>query len=201
MRTLAPLLLAAVLCGCSSGPAWQSRSYSFALPPDPPTTNTHGKSVALNRVSISPVFQSRSFTYRISDNSYEQDPYAGFLIAPERALAEPVRAWMRASGAFGRVLEPGTALAPNLVVEVSVNELYGDFRKASQPVGTMALRFICYETQDGVPRRIVLDKTCAHEAPLPGKTGDALMAAWDTDLREIMNEITSEYARSSADNQ
>jgi hypothetical protein len=41
----------------------------------------------------------------------------------------------------------------------------------------------------------VLDKVCARETPLTGRTPGALMAAWDTDLREIMQEINSEYAK------
>src|SRR6185436_12015830 len=133
--------------------------------------------VALSRVSISPLFQSRSFTYRKAENTYEQDPYAGFLVPPERALAEPIRAWMRASGVFGRVLEPGSGLTPTLVAEVCVNGLYGDFRQASRPVGTMEIHSICYQVKDGKPGLIVLDKVCAHQMPLAVKTPDALMAA------------------------
>ena len=199
MRSLALIFLAAaVLCGCASGPAWKRRAFAFSLPDDPPNTNAQTNIVALSCVSISPLFQSRSFTYRTAENSYEQDPYAGFLIPPERALAEPIRAWIRASGVFGRVAEPGTGLSATLVAEVSVNELYGDFRKASQPVGTMEIHFICYEVKDGAAGRIVLDKVCARETPLTRKTPDALMAAWDADLREIMEEINSEYAKANS---
>src|SRR5258707_1035654 len=137
MRGLAPIILTiAILCGCSSGPDWKRRAFAFTLPTDPPAPNTQTNIVALSRVSLSPRFQARSFTYRTAENSYVQDPYAGFLAPPERALAETIRAWMRASGVFGRVVEPGSGLTPSLVAEVSVNELYGDFRKASRLVGT-----------------------------------------------------------------
>ncbi len=105
---------------------------------------------------------------------------------------------MRAGGVFGRLVQPGSGLAPSLVVEVSVTELYGDFRKASKPVATMEIHFICYEVKDGIPGRIVLDKVCAHETPMARKTPDALMAAWDADLREIMEEINSEYAKGNS---
>ena len=202
MRSLAlTFLAAAILCGCASSPAWKRRVFAFSLPADPPITNSQTNILALNRVSISPLFQSRSFTYRTAENSYEQDPYAGFLISPERALAEPIRAWMRASGVFGRVTEPGSGLTPTLVAEVSVNELYGDFRKASQLVGTMEIHFICYEVKDGGAGRIVLDKVCARETPLTRKTPDALMAAWDADLRKIMEEVNSEYAKANSNAQ
>ena len=196
MRSLAPLLLAAcILVGCASDPRWKRQVFAFSLPADPATTNAQTNIVALSRVSISPLFQNRSFTYRKAENTYELDPYAGFLVPPGRALAESIRAWMRASGAFGRVVEPGSGLRPTLVAEISVNELYGDLRQASRPVGTMEIHFICYEVKDGDPRRIVLDRVCAHETPLARKTPNALMAAWDADLREIMGEINSEYSK------
>jgi hypothetical protein len=199
MRSFAPLLLAAgIFVGCASDPKWKRQVFAFSLPADPPTTNAQTHIVALSRVSISPVFQNRSFTYRTAENTYEQDPYAGFLVPPERALAEPIRAWMRASGVFGRVLEPGSGMTPTLVAEVSVNELYGDFRQASRPLGTMAIHFICYEVKDGEPGRILLDRIGTHETPLARKTPEALMSAWDADLREIMDEIKSEYAKANS---
>ena len=192
------LLAASLLCGCASDSGWKRRSFAFSFPADPPVTNPQNKILVLSRVSISPLFQSRSFTYRTAENSYEQDPSAGFLIPPERALAEPIRAWLRIGGNFGRVAEPGSGLSPTFVAEVSVNELYGDFRKASQPVGTMQVHFICYEVKDGTAGRVVLDKVCARETPLTRKTPDALMAAWNADLREIMEEINSEHAKADS---
>jgi ABC-type uncharacterized transport system auxiliary subunit len=201
MRRLAPIILAAAfLCGCTAGPGWQRQAFAFTSPADPPSPKAQTNTVALSRVSISPLFQNRSFTYRTGEHSYEQDPYAGFLVPPERALAEPIRASLRASGAFGRVVEPGSSLTPTLVVEASVNALYGDFRQASKPVATMEIHFIVYEVKDGLPGRLVLDKVCAQQTPLARKAADALMVAWDADLRQIMEEINSEYAKTSSTN-
>lgn len=199
MTNLGSILVAiALLCGCASEPVWKRQVFAFSLPTDPMATSTQTNAVALNPISISPLFQSRSFTYRTTETCYEQDPYAGFLVPPERALAEPIRAWMRTSGAFGRVLEPGSSLTPTLIAEVSVNQLYGDFRNPSKPVGTMEIHFICYETKDASPGRIVIDRICAHSTPLARKTADALMAAWNTDLREIMQEISSEFVKADS---
>jgi hypothetical protein len=80
---------------------------------------------------------------------------------------------MRASVHFGRVVEPGSGLSPSLIAEVSVNELYGDFRKASQPVGTMEIHFILYEAMG--------------DAPLPLKLGDIVFAYIHNML--IMNDL------------
>lgn len=187
--------MALAFCGCASGPHWKRQGFAFSVPADPPATNATTNITALSRVSISPLFQSRSFTYRIGEHSYEQDPYAGFLIPPERALAESIRGWLRASGMCGRVIEPGSQIRPNLAMEVSIDELYADFRTQSQPVAAMRIRFMCYEMRDDAPRHIVLDRSCSHSTPLERKTPGALMAAWDADLREIMNDFNSEYAK------
>jgi uncharacterized lipoprotein YmbA len=189
------LLATAVLTGCASGSGWKQQVFAFSLAADPPARNESTGTVSLDRVTVSPLFQSRSFTYRTAENTYEQDPYAGFLIPPERALAEAIRAWMRATGAFGRVIEPGSSLTPTMAAEVSVHELYGDFRQASQPQGTMEMRFVFYQLKDGDPGRVVVDKVCARQTLLSRKTPDALMAAWNADLREIMQEIESEFAK------
>jgi hypothetical protein len=201
MKRLMPILIVAlVFCGCATGPTWKRQSFTFSVPVDPSATNASDKIAGLSHVSISPIFQSRSFTYRTGENSYEQDPYASFLTSPDRALAVSIRAWMRAGGVFGRVLEPGSSLAPTVIVEVSINELYGDFRNPSQPLGTLGIHITCYETQDRAARRVILDRYCSHETPLARKTPGALMAAWDADLREIMNQFNSDYAKTISNN-
>jgi cholesterol transport system auxiliary component len=167
--------------------------YLFSAAADPPATNPTTNVIALSRVAISPLFQSRSFTYRTGENAYKQDPYAGFMIPPERALGEAIRSSMRASGVFGHVVEPGGSLVPNLAAEVFINELYGDFRNPSQPMGKMELHFICYEEEGGAAGNVIIDKVYARETQLKAKTPDALMAAWDIDLREIMKEMHSEF--------
>jgi ABC-type uncharacterized transport system auxiliary subunit len=196
MRNLVAMFIsAAILCGCGSNPRWRTQTFAFSMPADPPRADAPTNIVALNRFSVSPLFQSRSFTYRTADNTYVQDPYAEFLVSPERAVAEPIRAWMRNSGALGRAVEAGSSLTPTVGVEATVTELCGDFRKTSQPVASMQIRFIVYQVNDGSPGPIMLDKVYACETPLARKTPAALMAAWDTDLREIMGEVESDYAK------
>jgi hypothetical protein len=84
-----------------------------------------------------------------------------------------------------------------MVAEVSVHELYGDFRQTSRPAGTMEMRFVFYQLKDGDPGRVVMDQVCMRETPLSRKTPDALMTAWNADLREIMQEIESEYVKAN----
>ena len=62
----------------------------------------------------------------------------------------------------------------------------------------MEIHFIFYEVKDGAPGRIVLDKVCARETRMAARTPAALMAAWNSDLRDIMEEINSAYLKASS---
>jgi len=183
---------AVALCGCGSNPAWKSQSFAFALLDYSPPAVSKTNVVALRRVTISPLFQSHSFIYRTGENSYEQDPYSGFFTPPERAIEQPIRAWLRDGGALGYIVDPGSGLSPSLMTDISVNELYGDFRKKGHPAGVLQIHFILYETSKGGPGRVLLDKVCTRQTAMTKATPAALMVAWDADLREIMTEINSE---------
>jgi hypothetical protein len=192
---LSIILVAACLGGCATNPVWKRQTFAFSEPSAPPSKGAATNVVTLKRVSVSPLFQSQSFTYRVGEDAYEQDPYASFLTSPERAVAEAVRSWMRQGGVFGSLAEPGSELVPNMVVEATVNELCGDFRQPSSPAGVMEIHFVVYEAHDGFPGRVVLDKTYAHQSTLPQKTPAALMAAWETDLREITENLKADYVK------
>ncbi len=187
--------LAAALCGCGSDSIYKRQIFAFAIPADPPAASSRTNLVALGRVTISAMFQSTSFTYRIGDDSYEEDPYACFVVSPNRALAAPIRSRLRRDGLFGRVIEPGSGLTPSVTAEASVLELDGDFRDPSHPFAQMTIHFIVYEVdQDGSPH-VMVDKVCAGRTAMAKRTPEALMTAWDQDLREIMDDLSSEYAK------
>lgn len=187
--------LAGTLSGCGSDPGWKRESFAFAMPPDPAAPPAATNLVALSKVVVSPLCQSRSFVYHMGNGTYEQDPYAGFATAPERALAEPIRGWLMHDGEFGRVIEPGSGLMPSIVIEAHVDELCCNFHTNSPANGTMKIHFIAYEmTADG-PGRILLDDIYERHSPVNPRTPAALMAAWDKDLQEIMQQLDSDYGK------
>ncbi len=192
---LSMILAAALQCGCGSDSIWKCQTFALSVLAGPPAPVSGTNIVALTRLSVSPLFQSRSFTYRTGQNAYEQDPYARFLTSPERDLAEPIRASLRNDGAYGRVIDPGSGLIPSVKVEASVDVLDGDFRVASRPVAEMEIHFIIYDVGQDGPGRVLLDKVFSDQTPLSQRTPAALVAAWDRDLRKIMDELNSEYAK------
>lgn len=198
MRNPLPLFaLAALLCGCVSPSGWKHESFAFATPAPSPTNGASTNAIALGRVTVSPLFQGRAFTYRTGPDAYEQDPYAGFLIAPDRALAEPIRAWLRSSGAFGRVIEPGSALPASTLLEASIDELYGDFTAPGRLSAVMRIHFVLYSNGGEGPGPVILDRAFSHDALLKNKTPAALMAAWDDDLHAIMDQLAAAISSGS----
>jgi hypothetical protein len=187
------------LCGCATDSTWNHQTFAFAATDDPPASTTGTNVVALGRITVSPVFATRAFTYRTGEDTYVKDPYAGFVTSPEHALSEPIRAGLRRGGAFGDVLDSGSALIPSVMVEASVTELYGDFRKPAAPMGTIGIHFIVYRVEAGEPGRIMLDKIYSHEQSCVRRTPEALVAAWEADLRGIMDQFNSEYAKAHSD--
>jgi hypothetical protein len=187
--------LAAAWCGCGTNPVWKHQTFAFEVPAEAPPANSPTNLVSLSRLTISPLFQTRAFTYRTAENTYEQDPYASFLVSPERTLTEAVRGWLHKGGGLGQVIEPGSALVPSVIVEASVSELDGDFRDPAHPLGVMSIHFVIYQVAGEGPNRVLLDKTSIEQTPLAERRPTALMAAWHTDLRKIMEEINTEYVQ------
>jgi ABC-type uncharacterized transport system auxiliary subunit len=189
------LACAGTLTGCGSESVWKHQTFALAVSsetkPGPVATNT----VALTRVTVSPLFQSHSFTYRTGEDSYEHDPYASFVTSPEHTLAESIRARLRNDGLFGHLIEPDSGLTPSLVVEASALEMDGDFRDSPHPLAEMEIHFMIYNADAESPHRILLDKVLAAQTPLAQRTATALVAGWDHDLGEIMDQLSAEYAK------
>ncbi len=131
-------------------------------------TNT----VASNRVlgirnlQIAAPFDGRSFVYRTGEFSYVRDPYAEFLEPPAEELMAPVREWLRGSGNFSAVVEASSALKPDMLVEVSVSQLFGDFRQPEHPAAILTMRFVFFDATNGVPGKAIFQQEYSRSIPL-----------------------------------
>src|SRR5215469_7713218 len=128
---LAPAIFALGLLatGCLSRPALVRQDFVLQTPPVTRTAaNSVGGVLTLTSCNVSPPFASQAFVYRIGTNAFETDPYAGFLVAPDRNIAIAIRTWLARSGLFTHVVEPGSSVPAEQSLEVSVDELYGDLK-------------------------------------------------------------------------
>jgi hypothetical protein len=192
--TLLCLLLAILVCnGCLTRPALRRENFAFQNPPPPQTPPTSGIIIAVNSVDVSPLFDKNSFTYRTGPVSYESDPYAGFMVPPDQAIAIAMRAHLVASGKFRNVIEPGGMLNGSQSVEAYVSELYGDFSQPGKGVAVLSMRISVYDPRFG--RSPIMQKDYSERVPVQKNTAADVMAGWNTALDQIMTEFTSDLPR------
>ncbi|MGH7971977.1 MAG: ABC-type transport auxiliary lipoprotein family protein [Limisphaerales bacterium] len=176
-----------------------SQSFSFSSPGTPSSAAPVGGPVlSIRRVRVAAPFDNQAFVYRTGNLSYERDPYAGFLVPPDESLAEPLRNYLRASGLFRIVVEPGSVVQPSVVAEVSVGQLYGDFRDRSHPVAVLEIHFTFIHMEQGAPRKVLFEKSYAKRVPLSARTASALMTGWNTALQEIVRDVITDLKQTPA---
>jgi hypothetical protein len=192
-RTIALLLLMNVSVGCLSRPALVHKTFALHATGGIQSTKTGSHGIlALGPVRVCPLFESRSFVYRIGPDLYEADPYAEFIIPPGRALAIPVGDYLRGWGVFETVLEPSTPLKADASLEVHAPELYGDFRRSAPPAAVLSLKFLMFRSER--EPKLLFQREYSRRVPLKEASADALVAGWNQALAEIMTEADSDIA-------
>jgi hypothetical protein len=136
--------------------------------------------------------------YRTGEFSYVRDPYAEFLDPPEEEMMAPVRGCFRHNGCFSAVTDPGSALKPNTILEISVSQLYGDFRLPEQPTAILTMEFTFFEASNGVRGKPILQQEYSRTIPLKTATVVTLMEGWNEGLSAILADVSSDLHRSSA---
>src|SRR5580658_2110250 len=141
-NTVKVILVSAVclLTGCLARPHLDHQSFLFA-PPPPSTTNAapSGRVLGIRSLQVAAPFEGRWFVYRTGESSYDSDPYAEFMVSPAEGLVAPICSWWREAGGFNSVVEPGSALKPDTMVEIHVGQLYGDFRPAENASAVLTM--------------------------------------------------------------
>jgi len=191
----ARLLLSALLLfflgfaggGCLSKPALKHQTFLFQSPPPGAAVAKNGPVLAIRSVTVAAPFSQPAFVYRLSDQAYETDAYARFLVAPETAIALAARAHLLGSGRFQDVIERGKQIKPGKSLEIAVSDLYGDFRQPGQPTAVLSVR-VCWLDAG-------LHKDYSRRIPLKENTAAAVMAGWDAALGEIMAEVAADSAK------
>jgi uncharacterized lipoprotein YmbA len=135
--------LAMLFTGCLSRPALSKEHFLISLPtPERAGQPRMDETLSLGIVTVAPQFEGRSLVYRMSDQAYEFDPYAEFVIPPDRMIGGAARAWLRETGLFGEIIEPDSYAHPTRLAELHVTEIYGDFRKADDAAAVFTMRFV-----------------------------------------------------------
>ncbi|MFO1476315.1 MAG: ABC-type transport auxiliary lipoprotein family protein [Verrucomicrobiota bacterium] len=188
--------LGILVSGCLSRPALTRQNFALQNPPAEDRQTNSGPVLEMRTPGISPLFARRALVYRTGSDSYELDPYAGFLIPPERTLAIPIRSYLRNSGLFQDVVLEDSPLKPELVIEIRVSELYGDFRKSAPPGAVLSLHALVVQPNNTATPAILLNKDYSSRIALKDNTAACLVAGYDEALAQIMKQLTADLASS-----
>jgi len=144
--------------------------------------------LAVRGFAVDPVCDSQGLLYRKGESEYESDFYNEFLIAPEALITSQTRSWLAQSGKFKTVLEPGSLVEATHILEGNVLALYGDFRGRDVPEAVMQIRVFLVANQGSDPK-IVLARDYRASEQAGARTAEALVAAWDRCLAQILSEL------------
>ena len=151
--------------------------------------------LGIRSLRIAAPFDGRSLVYRTGEFSYVRDPYAEFLESPDEELKAPVRGWLRDKGDFSAVVEAGSASKPDTLVEITVSQLFGDFRQPEHPAAILTIRFVFFDAMNGIPGKVIFEQEYSQNVPLNAPSAAALMEGWNHALAEILTEVSASFAR------
>lgn len=190
------LAFALTLSGCLSRAPMHVQTFAFGVP-EMAVTNAPvgGRVLRIKSLQVDPLFNGRSLVYRTGEFSYSRDPYAGFLGSPSEVLLAPIAELLRNDGCFSAVVNAGSAVKPDTLVEINVSQLYGDIRKPGNPSAVLAMQITFLDATNGMPGKAIFQKNYSQTVPMKSATPDALMEAWNQALKEIFDEMASNFRR------
>jgi len=191
------MLLAAcalTMAGCAIGkPIPQPTTYVMEPAIDAPVSSVARRPVPIRvgTVRVAPSFSGNALVYRLGDVRYAADPYHAFIAEPGAMLGGRIAEWLGRSGtSVLRTHADGGATA--YVLDVTVTELYGDFRVGHIPAAAMTMRFALIDAQSGVRPQTMLDRTISRHVDLPQSSPEALVRGYGVALAGILEQLGAE---------
>ena len=185
--------IALVLVACSIGrPVRQATTYMIDPPFGAmPAVTRRPETLRVGFVRVAAPYAGSALVYRLDDVRYASDPYHVFAADPGAMLGGRMAEWLERTGPFSSVVAPGSAPPASYVIEVTVGELYGDFRPGIPPAAAVSIQFVLID-QTGVRPKVIFERTIASRAPLSKASPDALVRGYGTAIADILSQVAKE---------
>jgi cholesterol transport system auxiliary component len=187
--------VALTLTACSFGrPMSQARTYIV----DPPigiaqSVKRRPETLRVGFVRVAAPYAGSALVYRLDDVRYETDPYNVFVADPGAMLGSQMADWLQRTGPFSHVMTPGSGPPAPYVLEVTVGELYGDFRAGGPPAAVVSVQLVLIE-QTSVRPRVIYEQAIASRVPLQKASPDALVRGYGAALAEILSKAAAQLS-------
>jgi len=197
---LAAVLCSMVVAAFSAGCVQLSRAHpdrrNYVLEVSRPESSTaeaaRADSISVRNFTISPRYESGELVYRQSEFNYAADFYNRFFVSPEILVTEETRTWLKGSGMFRNILEPGSHAIAQYILEGSITTIQGDYRKT--PLAVLEIQFLVSEGAEA-RGKILMQKDYRKEIPLPKAEAKALVQGLNQALAQILQDFEADLRK------
>ena len=182
------------LAACALGKPLPTRTTYIVNPPMAETRAAAARrpeTLRMGNVRVAAAYGGNALVYRMDEVQYTSDPYHAFKAEPGAMLGNRMAEWLDHAGPFETVAQPGSAQPAAYVLDATVIELYGDFRKGNRPAAVLAVQFALIY-QAGVRPQLVHERTIASRVELPHASPDALVRGYGEALAQILSQLIPE---------
>jgi len=194
-----PALGAFLLLALSAGPGctgWLGQSppppVQYVLRPErtAPPASPGSRVLRVGQVRAAPLFERQGFLYRTDPERYVRDFYHRFYAPPGVVIQEAATEWLRASGLFAAVLDPGQSGVADWILEGRVERLYAD-RRRDPPEAVLEVQVTLLDADE---LELLLQRRYAAVEPAPAGDPAGLAAAWSRALGRVLAELEADLA-------
>ncbi|MCJ2163091.1 MULTISPECIES: ABC-type transport auxiliary lipoprotein family protein [unclassified Pseudodesulfovibrio] len=146
----------------------------------------------VRRLSISDIYNTRELVYRGPEGRIDSDFYNMFFVTPGNMLTTELRTWLRDSGLFSHIIEPGSMIVPDLTLEGVVNALYGDY-SGPAPTAVVEMQFFAVD-ESTAENVIVFSNTYSKRIPIAEPDPQSLVQAMTQGVQAIFTELENDLA-------
>ena len=185
-REAVTALVVASALSCLSRPAFVPQLFTIEPPPEHASPAGRRGAVAVRRVRVAAPFDGRELVYRTGPYRLERDPYATLAASPAALLAEALRSHLGQARSAREEGEAGDRSGPDLLLDVDVRELSGDFVHPERPEGVIVALFEVFPAGATSP---LFRKVYERRTVLSHRSADAVVTAWNQGLAEMLAEL------------
>jgi cholesterol transport system auxiliary component len=146
----------------------------------------------VRRLSVSDLYNSRELVYRGTGERVDSDFYNMFFVNPGSMLTTELRRWLRESGQFSHIIEPGSMVVPTLTLEGTVNALYGDY-SGERPAAVVEMQFFVVD-ESTADNAIVFSGSYTERMPVADADPQTLVKAMTQGVERIYASLETDLA-------
>ncbi len=147
----------------------------------------------VRRLSVSDLYNTRELVYREPGGRVESDYYNMFFVTPGDMLTQELRTWLRETGLFSHIIEPGSMVVSGLTLEGVVNALYGDYT-TDAPAAVVEMQFFVVD-ESTAANDIVFSADYRRRVPIAEPDPAALVQAMTTGVEAIFADLETDLAK------